>query len=87
MEELTPDAVDEVFILYSARIPNPEDTPGSSPVPVDNGDQLEFFPVFFPKDFRVIKLIMTIVNIKRVKVTFYQDTPDFVVTVPIEVST
>ena len=86
MEELTPSTTSETFIIYSTRISNPEQTPDSTPVPVVNKGRLELFPIFFPKDFTVLIVSMTIENIRRVTVTFFQDTPQIVTEIVVDVS-
>lgn len=86
MEELVPENVDDVFILYSTNIDEPENTPTNSPVSIDNNDRLELFPVFFPKNFRVLIVKMTLINVRRVTVNFYTEMLPVIIKTPVIVS-
>lgn len=84
MEILSPGT--KLFLIYSTDIENPEDLLSDTPVPIDNKDKVELVPLFYPKPFRVIYLTITIVNVKKVTVTFYQEQPNFITEFPITVS-
>ena len=81
MDELLPNT--DIFIIYSTNIEHPEDLPSNSPVPIDNKDKVEIVPLFFPKLFRVIVIKITLVNVKKITVSLFQEHPNFITEIPI----